>query len=424
MPAQHAGRAALVAARAVAHRDGALSSCWELARRPGRQGRGSGGVTCSAHRPAGLAGGGLHRHDQRRGGGAAAAPRADDHHDQRRHAGLPWPLRVARGGSSRWESTSCAPSRRPPGHSYVAAVLIVGVGALGLGCGRRPPRPARARAFEHHPRSASPASPGPTGHRGPGALIAGEYAASGIIRRLPRCIAAKLYAVAVRQGDGFGLAACLALCLPATLAAFLVGQSILFTERLDATLGQPGRGPGGRWRRPCTWPPFACGARPSRPAARFRRGRRGPVRPAVRAPVLVGVLPSTWSDQIYGYLPAPAGIAITNMRPDPVSFAPWTGFGVFCLSTAVCSRSPPGGCVAATPEAANATGANRRTPGGVLPSRQRSLRSAPDADCLGVRSLPQMEKLFEQPETAASPTPRPRMKAFPPAVARTRTTTF
>jgi hypothetical protein len=51
--------------------------------------------------------------------------------------------------------------------------------------------------------------------------------------------------------------------------------------------------------------------------------------------ILVGLLPSTWSDHIYGYLPAPAGIAITNLRPDPTSLAPWTGFGVFCLYTAV-----------------------------------------------------------------------------------------
>jgi ABC-type transport system involved in multi-copper enzyme maturation permease subunit len=51
--------------------------------------------------------------------------------------------------------------------------------------------------------------------------------------------------------------------------------------------------------------------------------------------ILVGFLPSTWSDHVYGYLPAPAGIAITNLRPDPTSLAPWTGFGIFCLYTAI-----------------------------------------------------------------------------------------
>jgi ABC-2 type transport system permease protein len=28
-------------------------------------------------------------------------------------------------------------------------------------------------------------------------------------------------------------------------------------------------------------------------------------------------------------------MAVTNLRPDPVALAPWTGFGVFCLYSAV-----------------------------------------------------------------------------------------
>jgi hypothetical protein len=44
--------------------------------------------------------------------------------------------------------------------------------------------------------------------------------------------------------------------------------------------------------------------------------------------------PSTWSDHIYGYLPVPAGVAVTSVRPDPTSLGPWTGFGVFCLYVA------------------------------------------------------------------------------------------
>jgi hypothetical protein len=47
--------------------------------------------------------------------------------------------------------------------------------------------------------------------------------------------------------------------------------------------------------------------------------------------LLTGLLPSTWSDDIYRYLPTPAGSAITAVHPDPVtSFGPWTGFGLFC----------------------------------------------------------------------------------------------
>jgi ABC-2 type transport system permease protein len=51
--------------------------------------------------------------------------------------------------------------------------------------------------------------------------------------------------------------------------------------------------------------------------------------------LLVGLLPSTWSDQLYRYLPVPAGTAVANVRPDPVILSPWSGFGLFCLYTGV-----------------------------------------------------------------------------------------
>ena len=51
--------------------------------------------------------------------------------------------------------------------------------------------------------------------------------------------------------------------------------------------------------------------------------------------LLAGLLPAAWSDRVYPYLPVPAGVAVTTVRPDPASLAPWTGFGLFCLYTAV-----------------------------------------------------------------------------------------
>ena len=51
--------------------------------------------------------------------------------------------------------------------------------------------------------------------------------------------------------------------------------------------------------------------------------------------LLVGLLPAAWSDRLYRYLPVPAGAAVTNVRPDPAALAPWTGFGLFCLYTAI-----------------------------------------------------------------------------------------
>ena len=86
----------------------------------------------------------------------------------------------------------------------VAAVLIVGFGALYAGV--RVTRPPRE----------------PTG------TIRTSFAA--VPARLP-----------VLWGKAIGYAlAVLALCLPATCAAFLVGQSILSSGDLDTTLGQPG----------------------------------------------------------------------------------------------------------------------------------------------------------------------------------------
>ena len=51
--------------------------------------------------------------------------------------------------------------------------------------------------------------------------------------------------------------------------------------------------------------------------------------------LLTGLLPATWSDRIYPYLPGPAGVAVTAVRPDPAALAPWSGFAVFCLYIAV-----------------------------------------------------------------------------------------
>ena len=51
--------------------------------------------------------------------------------------------------------------------------------------------------------------------------------------------------------------------------------------------------------------------------------------------LLGGLLPGSWSDHVYRYLPTPAGSAITAVHPDPAtSFGPWTGFGLFCLYAA------------------------------------------------------------------------------------------
>jgi ABC-2 type transport system permease protein len=52
-------------------------------------------------------------------------------------------------------------------------------------------------------------------------------------------------------------------------------------------------------------------------------------------PGIADILPNSWGDSISPYLPSSAGEAIMAIHPDPTALAPWTGFGLFCLYTAL-----------------------------------------------------------------------------------------
>jgi ABC-2 type transport system permease protein len=216
-----------------------------------------------------------------------------------------------------------------------AAVLIVGFGALYSGVRvTRPPRdPAAIASFDPTAVSLSGLQLAQLAIGVLGALlITGEYA-TGTIRTSFAAVPRRL---PVLWGKAIGYAlAVLALCVPATFAAFLVGQSILSSEHLDTTLSQPGAAwavlGGALYLAVVGLLGLGLGA-----LLRSTAAAVGALFGLLFAPqILVGFLPSTWSDHIYGYLPAPAGIAVTNLRPDPISLAPWTGFGVFCLYTAI-----------------------------------------------------------------------------------------
>ena len=50
-------------------------------------------------------------------------------------------------------------------------------------------------------------------------------------------------------------------------------------------------------------------------------------------PGLGNLLPTSWQTSVLPYLPSRAGAALYDLRPDPGTLAPWTGFAVLCLWT-------------------------------------------------------------------------------------------
>ncbi len=213
-------------------------------------------------------------------------------------------------------------------------VLVVGFGAVyALVRVTRPPRTADAvAAFD--PTAVSLAGIG-LAQLAVGILgvlvITAEYA-TGTIRGTVAAVPRRL---PVLWGKASALAlTTLAVSVPASLAAFLVGQSVLAGENLDTTLGQPGvaRAVLGSalYLTAVALLGLALGA-----LLRTTAGAIAALFGALFALQLVmGFLPDTWSDHAYQYLPAPAGMAVTFTHPDDTSQAPWTGFALFCAYVA------------------------------------------------------------------------------------------
>ena len=216
-----------------------------------------------------------------------------------------------------------------------AAALIVGFGVLySMVRVTRPPRdPAAIAGFDPAAISLSGVQLAQLAIGILGVLlVTGEYA-TGAIRTSLAAVPRRL---PVLWGKATVFASTtLALCIPATFAAFLVGQSILSAEHLDTTLGRPGVARavlGGALYL------TAIGLLGLGLGALFRNtaGATAALFGLLFAPqIVVGFLPASWSDQLYRYLPAPAGLAVTEVRPDPTSLGPWTGFGLLCLYAAV-----------------------------------------------------------------------------------------
>jgi ABC-type transport system involved in multi-copper enzyme maturation permease subunit len=238
--------------------------------------------------------------------------------------------RVAR---SEWTKLRTLPSTA---WSLLAAVaLIVGFGALYclVRVTRPPSDPAAVAAFDPTAVSLSGVQVAQLAVGILGVLlVAGEYA-TGTIRVSLAAVPRRL-PVLWGKAVVFGLTA-LVLCLPAVLAAFLVGQSILSAEQLDSRLSDPGvaRAVLGSALYLTAVGLLGLGL------GALLRNTAGAIASLFGVlfglQIVVGFLPASVADKISRYLPTPAGVAVANVRPDPSSLGPWTGFGLFCLYTAI-----------------------------------------------------------------------------------------
>jgi ABC-2 type transport system permease protein len=217
----------------------------------------------------------------------------------------------------------------------VTIALIIGFGALyaGVRVTRPPYDPAAIANFDSTAVSLAGVQLAEIAIGILGALLfTGEYA-NGTIRTSFAAVPRRL---PVLWGKAVGFAiAVLTLTVPATFVAFLVGQSILSSGHLDTTLNHPGTARAvigaALYLTAVGLLGLGLGA-----LLRSTAAAVGSLFGLLFAPqILVGFLPSSLSDHIYRYLPAPAGVAITNVQPDSTSLAPWTGLGVFCFYTAV-----------------------------------------------------------------------------------------
>jgi ABC-2 type transport system permease protein len=164
-------------------------------------------------------------------------------------------------------------------------------------------------------------------------LVTGEYA-TGTVRATFAAVPTRL---PVLWGKAVAFAVTtLVVCLPAVFVAFLVGQSILAGGHLETTLGQPGvtRAVLGSALYLVAVGLLGLGLGA---LLRHTAGAVAALFGALFALQLVtGLLPESWQDHVYKYLPAPAGMAVATVRPDPTTLlAPWTGLTVCGLYIAV-----------------------------------------------------------------------------------------
>jgi len=217
-----------------------------------------------------------------------------------------------------------------------AAVLIIGFGILySLLREARPPHGAAAAgAFDPAAVSLAGVQLAQIAAGVLGVLLITSEYASGLIRASFAAVPRRL---PVLWGKAALLAAAtVAVSLPAAVAAFLAGQSILGRQHLAVSLSQPGvtRAVLGSALYLAVAGLLGLGL------GALLRSTAGGISALFgllfAVQIAAGFLPGNWSGEVGKFLPATAGQAVTTVHPDPaVSLAPWTGLGVFCLYAAV-----------------------------------------------------------------------------------------
>jgi ABC-2 type transport system permease protein len=216
-----------------------------------------------------------------------------------------------------------------------AVILIIGFGILySLLREARPPHGAAIRSFDPVSVSLSGVQLAQIAVGVLGVLLITSEYATGLIRTSLAAVPRRLPVLWGKAG--LLAAAAVAVCLPAAFAAFLAGQSILARQHLSVSLSQPGvvRAVIGSALYLAVAGLLGLGL------GALLRSTAGGISALFgllfAVQIAAGFLPGDWADNVGKYLPGTAGLAVTAVRPDPVSsLPPWTGFGVFCLYAAV-----------------------------------------------------------------------------------------
>lgn len=162
-------------------------------------------------------------------------------------------------------------------------------------------------------------------------VITGEYS-TGMIRATMTAVPKRL-PVLWAKAIVYGLVV-LSLAVPATLIAFVVGQSILARHQIDIAFSHPGvaRVVFGAALYLTVIGLFGLGI------GAIVRNTAGGIATFAGImfvlPPLMNVLPRSWNDAATPYLPLSAGQAIMALTRGEHQLAPWTGLGLLCAYTA------------------------------------------------------------------------------------------